>query len=365
MQRDQNRFKKIVRGKVKHELRKYISSGELIGRQGKNVVKIPLPQMDIPRFKFGQNKGGVGQGDGEVGDVIGQEPQQGEGNEKAGKDPGQHEIEVDLTLEELADILGEELELPNIKEKSKKKFDTKHYKYTGINTVGTESLRHFKKTYLQALKRQISIGNYDPDNPIIIPHRTDKRYRTFREVVTPESCAVIIYIMDVSGSMGEEQKEIVRLESFWIDMWLRKQYKGLERRYIIHDAAAKEVDQHTFYHTRESGGTLISSAYKLCNKLIQNYYSPLDWNIYVFQFSDGDNWSGSDTTDCMRMLEGDLFPVVNMFAYGQVESRYGSGQFMKDLEKHFGTEHDKLLTSQIKDKDAIMGSIKDFLGKGK
>ncbi len=71
-------------------------------------------------------------------------------------------------------------------------------------------------------------------------------------------------MMDVSGSMGDEQKEIVRIESFWIDTWLRKQYKGLETRFIIHDAVAREVDRDTFFHTRESGGTMISSAYKLC-----------------------------------------------------------------------------------------------------
>ena len=74
----------------------------------------------------------------------------------------------------------------------------------------------------------------------------------------------MIYLMDVSGSMTDEQKEIVRTEAFWIDTWLSSQYDGIETRYIIHDAVAKEVDEHTFYHTRESGGTRISSAYKAC-----------------------------------------------------------------------------------------------------
>src|SRR5919106_747340 len=98
-------------------------------------------------------------------------------------------------------------------------------------------------------------------------------------VAEPVANAVIIYMMDVSGSMTDDQKEIVRTESFWIDAWLRSQYQGLERRYIIHDAAAKEVDEHTFYHTRESGGTRISSAYTLANKIIDEAHSPMDWNI--------------------------------------------------------------------------------------
>ena len=81
--------------------------------------------------------------------------------------------------------------------------------------------------------------------------------------------AVVIYMMDVSGSMGDEQKEIVRIESFWINAWLKKHYKGLETRFIIHDAAAKEVDEDTFFKTSESGGTLISSAYKLTQEIIE------------------------------------------------------------------------------------------------
>jgi len=168
----------------------------------------------------------------------------------------------------------------------------------------------------------------------------------------------------VSGSMGDEQKEIVRIESFWIDTWLRSQYKHIESRYIIHDAVATEVDQETFYSTRESGGTKISSAYKLCQEIIDRHYPPDDWNIYPFHFSDGDNWGGGDTKECIRILREAILPKSNLFCYGQVESPYGSGQFIKDLDKNFA-EADNLLTSQIKDREAIYASIKDFLGKGK
>jgi uncharacterized sporulation protein YeaH/YhbH (DUF444 family) len=171
-------------------------------------------------------------------------------------------------------------------------------------------------------------------------------------------------MMDVSGSMGDEQKEIVRIESFWLDTWLRNQYQGLESRYIIHDAMAKEVDRETFFRTRESGGTMISSAYKLCAKLIEEEYSPSEWNIYPFHFSDGDNWSVDDTVTCIELLKTKILPAVNLFCYGQVESPYGSGQFIKDLEEHFD-EEDNVITSDIKGKDAIMDSIKTFLAKGK
>jgi uncharacterized protein len=214
------------------------------------------------------------------------------------------------------------------------------------------------------LRRQMMTGTYNPERPMIVPVREDRRYRSWRTTPLPQSSAVMIFIMDVSGSMGDEQKEIVRIESFWIDTWLRSQYKGLESRYIIHDAVAKEVDRDTFFRTRESGGTMISSAYKLCAKMIDDEFSPNEWNIYPFHFSDGDNWSVDDTVQCIDIMRTQILPKVNQFCYGQVESPYGSGQFIKDLNEHFD-EDDRVVVSEVKGKDAIMDSIRDFLGKGK
>jgi sporulation protein YhbH len=362
---DHSRFRAIVRGKIRQNLRRYISQGELIGRKGKDLVSIPLPQIDIPRFVYGdRQRGGVGQGEGEVGDGVGQGEEAEDGQGKAGQDAGEHVLEVDVTLDELADILGEELELPAIENKGKNRIVSAKDRFTGIRRVGPESLRHFKRTYKEALRRSVAAGAYDPKNPIIVPQKEDRRFRSWKEDVEPVANAVILYMMDVSGSMGEEQKEIVRIESFWIDAWLRRQYQGLESRYIIHDAVAREVDRDTFFRTRESGGTMISSAYKLAAQLIDQHYPSSEWNIYPFHFSDGDNWSMDDTLLCIEILKQEMLPRVNMFAYGQVESPYGSGQFVKDLREHFG-EDERVVTSEIRDRDAIVGSIKDFLGKGK
>jgi len=362
---DHSRFRDIVRGKIRQNLRRYISQGEMLGRKGKDLVSIPIPRIDIPRFTFGEKQaGGVGQGDGDVGEPVSGSEQEGDGRGKAGEDEGQHALEVEVTLDELADILGEELELPAIENKGQSRIRSQKERYTGIRRIGPESLRHFKRTYREALKRSIASGTYDPQRPIIVPQHDDKRFRSWKESNEPVANAVIIYMMDVSGSMGDEQKEIVRIESFWIDTWLRRQYQGLEARYIIHDAIAREVDRHTFFHTRESGGTMISSAYKLASQIIDDHYPPDQWNIYPFHFSDGDNWSMDDTLTCMEVLKKEILPRVNMFAYGQVESPYGSGQFIKDLHEHFA-EDDRVVTSEIEDKDAIVASIKDFLGKGK
>ena len=361
---DHRRFRDIVRGKIKQNLKKYITQGEMVGKKGKDLVSIPLPQIDIPHFRYGQKQqGGVAQGDGNPGDAMGQgEPQPGEG--KAGDRPGDHLLEVELSMEELAAILGEELRLPRIEPKGREKIVAKKDRYTGIRPTGPEALRHFRRTYKQALRRQIAMGTYNPKAPKVVPVREDRRYRSWRTDPLPQSNAVIIYMMDVSGSMGDEQKEIVRIESFWIDTWLRSQYQGIDSRYIIHDAMAKEVDRDTFFRTRESGGTMISSAYKLCAAMIDAEYPPSEWNIYPFQFSDGDNWSVDDTVTCVDLLRKQILPRVNQFAYGQVESPYGSGQFIKDLDEHFDDD-DNLVTSEIKGKDAIIDSIRDFLGKGK
>jgi sporulation protein YhbH len=363
IERDHQRFRKLVRGKVKNNLSKYISRGEMIGQKGKDLVSIPLPQIEIPQFRFGtKGSAGAGQGEGDVGTPLGP-PQPGDGDSGAGSEPGGHILEVELTLEELAAILGEELALPRIEPRGKRNIITTKERYTGIRQAGPESLRHFKRTFKRALKRQIASHLYDPARPIVVPIREDKQYRSWKEIRKPDSVAVIIYMMDVSGSMTDEQKEIVRIEAFWIDTWIKAHYQGIATAYIIHDAAAQLVDEHTFYHTRESGGTKISSAYELADQLISKRYPPDQWNIYAFHFSDGDNW-GDDIPHCIELLNEKLLPKVNLFGYGQVESRYGSGEFFEYIHEMLG-ERENLVASRIPDREAILGSIKEFLGKGR
>jgi uncharacterized sporulation protein YeaH/YhbH (DUF444 family) len=361
IEHDHQRFRKLVRGKVKSSLSKYITRGEMIGKKGNDLVSIPLPQIEVPQFRYGQKgSGGVGQGEGQPGTPLGS-PRDADGN-KAGDQPGGHILEVELTLEELADILGEELALPRIEPKGKKNIVATRDRYTGVRQAGPESLRHFKRTFKRALRRQVASGSYDPDQPMVVPIREDKQYRSWKEVPLPQSVAVIIYMMDVSGSMTDEQKEIVRIEAFWIDTWIKAHYKGVQTLYIIHDAVAHEVDEHTFYHTRESGGTKISSAYDMADKIITQRFPVDEWNIYTFHFSDGDNW-GDDIPHCIDILNQRLLPKVNLFGYGQVESPYGSGEFYEYVKEL--TEKDNVVVSRVPNREAILGSIKEFLGKGK
>jgi uncharacterized sporulation protein YeaH/YhbH (DUF444 family) len=361
IERDRKRFDDIVRGRVKKDLRKHITQSELIGKQGSDIVSIPLPRIDLPKFRYGRReRGGVGQGPGNVGDPIGGD---GESGAPAGDQPGFHPREVELSIDEMTKLLGEALELPRIEPKGAESLTSVRGRYTGIRTVGPETLRSFRRTYREALKRQISTGTYDPMRPTVVPVRDDMRYRSWRDIQLPVANAVIFYLMDVSGSMASEQKEIVRIESFWIDNWIRGNYDGVVSRYIIHDAQAKEVDRETFFSTRESGGTRISTAYELAADLADREHPPADWNLYFFHFSDGDNLGSGDNEKCFGLLRERLLPMSNLFGYGQVESRAGSGAFLGALEAN--VEADNLILSKIANRESILDSIRDFLGTGK
>jgi len=359
--KDHQRFRKIVKGKIRDDLRKFLTRGELLGREGKKLISIPVRGIDIPHFRYGDNNdAGVGKGEGKPGDTV-----SGEGGIGPGGDQeGNHILEVDVSLDELADILGEELKLPRIQPKGKHRITTERDRYSGIRQSGPESLRHFKRTFRRALRRQIMSGLYNPDAPRIIFERRDKVFRSWRTVLSPQSNAVIIYMMDISGSMGDEQKELVRLEAFWIDAWLRRNYHGIESRYIVHDVRAGEVDRDTFFRVREDGGTRISSAYRLARELIDEHYGASEWNLYLFHFSDGDNSSESDSRECCALLKEHLLPILNMFGYCQVASSYGSGNFINVLQEHLG-DQEGVVVSRVNGKDDIYDSIKTFFAAGR
>src|SRR3954451_16193684 len=209
IEKDHQRFRQIVKGRIRDDLRKFLTKGELIGKEGKHLISIPVRGVELPHFRYGDNSGGVGTGDGKEGETVGK----GKGAQ-GGTEAGAHIMEVDLSLDELAEILAEELKLPRIEPKGKHRITTIRDKYSSLRRVGPNSLRHFKRSFKEALKRQIQVGDYDPDHPVIIPQKKDIRYRSWKEIKAPQSNAVIIFMMDVSGSMGEEQKELVRLESF-------------------------------------------------------------------------------------------------------------------------------------------------------
>lgn len=370
MQSDHRRFNDILKRGVKSNLKDYLGKTDLFGKQGGKTVTIPVPHIEIPHFRFGEN-GGVSQGDGNEGDPLGSD-QNKPGQGKAGSAEGEHILEAEVSIDELADMLGKELGLPNIEPKGEDKIISEKYKVRGVSSVGPETLRHFKRGYQRALRRQISEGTYNPKQPLIIPTRDDMRYKALERVPSPQSNAVLIYMMDVSGSMGEEQKRLVRNTTFWLSTWIRRFYKDVDERFIIHDSKAKEVDRHTFFHTRESGGTEFAPVYTLCMDLIAREYNPSAYNIYPFHFTDGDNFSNDDTGKSLKILENDILPAVNMFGYGQcLIGGQNEGRFLQYLKQYFNLEDNstkigaKVRAAKLYKNEDIGDVLRHFLRTGR
>src|SRR5262245_6433671 len=162
----------------------------MIGRQGREYVSIPIPNIEIPHFRHGQKgSGGVGQGEGDVGTPIGRAKDDADGSREAGDQPGEHIREVEVSLDELAEMLGQELELPRIEPRGKNTISTRKDRYNSVRRTGPESLKHLRRTYKKALKRLIALNQYDPERPVIIPERDDRLYRSWRTTTEPETNA--------------------------------------------------------------------------------------------------------------------------------------------------------------------------------
>lgn len=366
---DKRRFFDIVRKSVRKNLHKFITSDRFVlpDKSGRGKISIPLPRINIPRFKFEDRQlKGVGQGKGDKGDIIGwgdeEDGGQGQG---AGDQIGDHALEeIEINEDDFFKILGEELELPRIEPKGRKTVESPRYAYKGIRRVGPESLRQFKRTYKEALKRQIASGSYDPQNPVVFPIKNDKRYRSLESKTSSEISAVIFHLIDVSGSIDDEQREIIRRITYCVNGWIERCYKGTKQRYIVHDFEAEEVIKHTFFHIDTSGGTKISSALSLMSEIIDKEYPAEEWNIYAFYYSDGDNWNDEDNLKCMRLIGDRILPKINLFCFGYlINEHMGSNPgFFKFLKAGFKKEK-RIIISKIKDRDSIIGTIKRFLGK--
>lgn len=225
--------------------------------------------------------------------------------------------------------MQDELELPNIKKKPNEIFDEVKIKYNSISIIGPESLRHNRRTLKQTLKRQAAEGTLDKleyvpglEDPVRIlrPINDDKRYRQYNEIKLPSSNALIIFARDGSGSMDANKCEIVSDMCWWIDTWIRKFYTRVDRLYVWHDTVAQEVDADKFYKYRFGGGTTCSSALKFITKQFENRYPPQKWNIYVFYFTDGENWH-EDNKVFIDLLKNEFTPdVVNFTGITQILS---------------------------------------------
>lgn len=282
-----------------------IRVGRLIkpGKGGKDkVVVVPttVEEKLIHDTTFKESSGDSpsgGSGDGEEGEVIGEEPvrpQQGSGAGPGQGEGGPHEMES--SAYDLGKILTEKFELPNLKEKGKKRSLTRYIYDMTDRHRGFGQFLDKKATLKKILETNIHLGNVkditDIDLSSFLISPADKIYRILSREKDYESQAMVFFLRDYSGSMSGKPTELVVAQHVMIYSWLLYQYeKQVESRFILHDTEAREVpDFYTYYNSRVAGGTMVASAFNLVNEIVAKENLARDYNIYVFHGTDGDDW---------------------------------------------------------------------------
>jgi len=360
---DQQRHMDKIKDAIKNNLPDIISEESIITSDGKDVIKIPIRSLDEYKIRYNHDKSKhVGQGDGDsnVGDVIARSPdQKGQGKgpgkgKEAGDEAGVDYYEAEVELADIENILFTELELPNLKAKEQKEITTSDIEFNDVRKKGLMGNIDKKRTILTALKRNATEGK-----PTIAPILNDDlRFKTWNDVVKPESNAVVLAMMDTSGSMGHFEKYVSRSFFFWMTRFLRSKYETVEIEFIAHHTRAKVVTEEEFFSKGESGGTICSSAYIKALELIEEKYHPAKYNIYPFHFSDGDNLS-SDNPHCLKLVE-EIMDVANMFGYGEVNAYRRYSTLMSAYRR---IENPKFRHYILKEKADVYEALKSFFRK--
>lgn len=358
-QQDQERHQQKIREAIKGNLPDLVTEENIVMSNGRQIVKVPIRSLDEYRIIYNYRKQkhvGQGDGDSQVGDVLGREPASaGSGKgDKAGDQPGQDVVDVEVDMEELEDILFKELELPHLKPKAQEEIEVQSIVFNDIRKKGMMSNIDKKRTLLENLRR--NAGRGVPGIHGISPD--DLRYKTWDDISVPHSNAVIIAMMDTSGSMGTFEKYCARSFFFWMTRFLRSQYEKVEIVFLAHHTEAKEVSEHDFFTRGESGGTICSSVYQKALDIIDQRYPPAKYNIYPFHFSDGDNLS-SDNERCVKLIT-ELLKVSNLFGYGEVNQYNRSSTLMSAYRN---LKHDRFMHYVIKDKKEVYRALKTFFSK--
>ncbi|GAA0133586.1 sporulation protein YhbH [Paenibacillus sp. YSY-4.3] len=352
---DQQRHQDKVREVIRQNLPDLVTEESIIMSDGKGIVKIPLRNLEEYRFIHNYQKHkhvGQGNGDSEVGDILAEDnPKDGGKGGKAGDKAGQDVIEAEISIEDLEELLFDELELPFMEVKDKEELESVAVRFNDIRKKGLMSNIDKKRTILENLKRNATSGS--PGIHGISPD--DLRYKTWEDVVVPRSSAVIIAMMDTSGSMGTFEKYCARSFFFWMTRFLRRQYEKVEIIFLAHHTEAKEVTEEEFFTRGESGGTICSSVYQKALDIIDSRYPTSSYNIYPFHFSDGDNLT-SDNDRCLKLI-GELLKRCNMFGYGEV-NQYNRGSTLMSAYRNIKQE--KFMYYVIKDKGEVYSALKRF-----
>lgn len=356
---DRQRHQEKVREAIKKNLADIVSEESIIMHDGRKVVKVPIRSLDEFHFRFDfrkQQHGGQGDGNSKAGDVVYSEPQHGQGKGKgAGEEPGVDYYEADITVDELAGMIFEDLGLPNLEQKKKPEIASESNEFKDVRKKGIASNIDRKRTIMEVIKRNALKGN--PGLHGITPE--DLRFKTWETTYKFESSAVVLAMMDTSGSMGPFEKYIARSFFFWMVRFLRTKYNNVQIVFLAHHTEAKETTEEEFFTKGASGGTRCSSVYKLALDVIEKRYSPQDYNIYGFHFSDGDNLS-SDNENCVKYIN-ELLEVCNMVGYGEIEGPYYYTSTLRNTFKKL--QNPKFTCVTIRDKSGVYPALKKFFSQ--
>lgn len=358
---DQHRHQEKVKEAIKKNLADLITEESIIMSNGRQVVKIPVRSLDEYRFRYNHHKQKhVGQGDGKskVGDVIardGTSDQAGQGQGGgAGDQPGVDYYEAEVDVDQLEQILFEEMELPHLKPKDPDQITVEDIRFNDIRQKGLMGNIDKKRTILAAIRRNALAGEKNLYKISV----DDLRFKTWEEIIQPHSNAVIIAMMDTSGSMGLFEKFCARSFFFWMVRFLRSKYEKVEMVYIAHHTEAKEVTEEEFFTKGESGGTICSSAYSKALDVIDKRFDPQRFNIYPIHFSDGDNLT-SDNERCLKLVH-ELMERSNMFGYGEVNQYQRRSTLMSVYQN---IRDPRFRYCLIRDKSDVYGALKTMFAK--
>ncbi len=357
---NRQRLLKRIDGQIKKALPDIVKNTNVKDLTSNNgSVKVPVKGIGEPQFHYDKDSGekkNVHPGNKEYteGDII-KKPdggQGGGGGQKGSKDAQQTEDDftVSISREEFLDYFFADLELPEMVKKHLNSIVDWKQKRAGYSNYGNPSRLNITKSYKNSMARRMAVGMFfdkkikdleeklkdasikDDEREAILKEidklkkmrlgvnfmeEVDLQYNNFEKYPVPVTSAVMFCIMDVSGSMGEKEKDIAKRFFMLLYMFLTKQYEKIEIVFIRHTTDAKEVTEEEFFNSRESGGTVVVTALELMSKIIKQRYSK-DWNIYAAQASDGDVWNKSDAQDCAKILDADLLNAVQYMIYIEI-----------------------------------------------
>ncbi len=413
---DRLRHRQKIRESIRENIADIIAEESIIGKSRNRVIKVPIRGIREYRFVYGDNAPGVGQGNGnsQPGQVVGKSQQEGEGagTEKAGDKAGVDFYETDVTLEELIDIMFEDLDLPDLERKALRQLEApRSSKRRGYRQVGIRIRLDKHRTVKSRIKRKFAadrrrrneaadaaaaaadpagITALEGEEPIELEdeiqddikddiladaldtralprrfpfHTDDLVYRHVTTQMRKESNAVVICIMDTSGSMDTMKKYLARSFFFLLYQFIATKYRSVEIVFVSHHTEAAEVTEDEFFHKGESGGTFISSGYQKALDIITERYHPSLWNVYAFHCSDGDNFD-SDNTAALKAAH-ELADICNLFGYGEIKplgSRYYESSMLNIFRR---LDAENFQTVLIERKEDIWPSFKAFLAKDK